>query len=69
MDADILEKLTHIEDVVREIRDDSVGADVYDTLRSIVDLLERQNKLIYNLGVALCDVNESVPHYWPNLNK
>lgn len=69
MDADILEKLTQIEDVVRQIRDDSIGSDVYDTLRAIEGLLERQNKLLYNLGVALCDINDSVPQYWPNLNK
>ncbi|OBG43002.1 hypothetical protein [Mycolicibacterium fortuitum] len=82
MDADILEKLTHIEDVLRDIRDGRAepprGAgnatiatpdDIYHNLNSIIGLLERQNILIYNLGVALCDVNDAVPEYWKNLNR
>jgi len=73
MDADILEKLTQIEDLLKDIRD---GADSrpyspdYDqVLSNVVSLLERQNTLIYNLGVALCDVNDAVPEYWKNLNR
>ncbi|WP_135457036.1 hypothetical protein [Mycobacterium sp. DL99] len=82
MDADILEKLTHIEDVLRDIRDGraeppkgtgseiaATPEDIYNNLNSIIALLERQNTLIYNLGRALCDVNDSVPTYWQNLNR
>ncbi|WP_454791697.1 hypothetical protein [Mycolicibacterium lutetiense] len=43
--------------------------DIYNTLCSVVSLLERQNTMIYNLGRVFCEAQEFSDDYWNDLNR